>query len=194
MVAALAGTAGALAMIDERVSPALPGVAIATALNPPIAAIGLCLALGAYEGAWGAFVLFFANVLAILAVAGVMFVVAGFVSRAEIGSLGGLARRFSVAAVGLLLVTGLLTQYLVVVGSRSPNRSARSARRSIASSRTSPAPRWSSVDFDRSAGRRRGALDRAHSARDPARAREADPGRPRARSSANRCGSSCAAS
>lgn len=113
MVAALAGTAGALAMIDERVSPALPGVAIATALNPPIAAIGLCLALGAYQGAWGAFVLFFANVLAILAVAGVMFVVAGFVSRAEIGTLGSLARRFSVAAVGLLLVTGLLTQYLI---------------------------------------------------------------------------------
>jgi uncharacterized membrane protein len=100
-------------MIDERVSPALPGVAIATALNPPIAAIGLCLALGAYEGAWGAFVLFFANVLAILAVAGVTFVVAGFVSRAEIGSLGGLARRFSIAALGLLLVTFLLTQYLV---------------------------------------------------------------------------------
>ncbi|MFN8643197.1 MAG: DUF389 domain-containing protein [Candidatus Binatia bacterium] len=41
-VAALAGFAGVLAMIDERISPALPGVAIATALNPPIAAIGLC--------------------------------------------------------------------------------------------------------------------------------------------------------
>ena len=35
LVAALAGFAGVLAMIDERVSPALPGVAIATALNPP---------------------------------------------------------------------------------------------------------------------------------------------------------------
>lgn len=115
MVAALAGTAGALAMIDERVSPALPGVAIATALNPPVAAIGLCLALGAYQGAWGAFLLFSANVLAILAVAGVMFVVAGFVSRAEIGSLRGLARRFAAAALGLLLVTGLLTNYLVAM-------------------------------------------------------------------------------
>ncbi len=40
-VASLAGFAGVLAMIDERVSPALPGVAIATALNPPIAAMGL---------------------------------------------------------------------------------------------------------------------------------------------------------
>ncbi len=112
-VAALAGFAGILAMIDERVSPALPGVAIATALNPPIAAIGLCLAAGAYEGAWGAFLLFFANFLAILAVAAVLFVLAGFVTRAEIGSLRGLARRFAAAAIGLVLVTGLLTSYLV---------------------------------------------------------------------------------
>ena len=106
MVATLAGLAGALAMIDERVSPVLPGVAIATALNPPVAAIGLCLALGAYEGAWGAFLLFFANVLAILAVAGAMFVIAGFVTRAEIGSFGGLVRRFSGAALGLLARRG----------------------------------------------------------------------------------------
>jgi uncharacterized hydrophobic protein (TIGR00271 family) len=113
MVAALAGSAGALAMIDERVSPALPGVAIATALNPPIAAIGICLALGAYEGAWRAFVLFTANVLAILAVAGVMFTVAGFVTRAEIGSLRSLARRFSVVALGLVMITVLLSVYLV---------------------------------------------------------------------------------
>jgi uncharacterized hydrophobic protein (TIGR00271 family) len=112
IVATLAGVAGALALIDERVSPALPGVAIATALNPPIAAIGLCLALGAYEGAWGAFVLFTANVLAILAVAGAMFTIAGFVTREEIGSLGRLARRFSVAALGLVLITGLLSYYL----------------------------------------------------------------------------------
>lgn len=112
-VAALAGFAGVLAMIDERVSPALPGVAIATALNPPIAAIGLCLASGAYAGAWGAFLLFFANFLAILAVAAVLFLIAGFVTRAEIGSVGGLARRFAAAAIGLLVVTVLLTNYLI---------------------------------------------------------------------------------
>ena len=112
-VAALAGFAGVLALIDERVSPVLPGVAIATALNPPIAALGLCLASGAYVGAWGAFLLFFANVLAILAVAAVMFLIAGFVTRAEIGSVRSLARRFAAAAIGLVLVTGLLTNYLV---------------------------------------------------------------------------------
>jgi len=113
LVAALAGFAGVLAMIDERVSPALPGVAIATALNPPVAAIGLCLAFGAYQGAWGAFLLFLANVLAILAVGAVLFLVAGFVTRAEFGSVRGLARRFAAAAIGLLLVTALLTNYLV---------------------------------------------------------------------------------
>lgn len=114
-VAALAGFAGGLAMIDERVSPALPGVAIATALNPPIAAIGLCLASGAYAGAWGAFVLFFANFLAILAVAAALFLIAGFVTREEMGPLRGLARRFAAAALGLLLVTALLTNYLFVL-------------------------------------------------------------------------------
>jgi len=113
LVAALAGFAGVLAMVDERVSPALPGVAIATALNPPVAAIGLCLAFGAYQGAWGAFLLFFANVLAILAVAAALFLIAGFVTWAEIGSLRGLARRFAPAAIGLLLVAALLTNYLV---------------------------------------------------------------------------------
>lgn len=113
LVAALAGFAGVLAMIDERVSPALPGVAIATALNPPVAAIGLCLAFGAYQGAWGAFLLFFANVLAILAVAAVLFLIAGFVTRKEIGSYRSLASRFAPAAIALVLVTALLSNYLV---------------------------------------------------------------------------------
>jgi uncharacterized hydrophobic protein (TIGR00271 family) len=113
LVDALGGFAGVLAMIDERDSPALPGVAIATALNPPVAAIGLCLAFGAYQGAWGAFLLFFANVLAILAVAAVLFLVAGFVTWTEIGSFRSLARRFAPAAIGLVLVTVLLTGALV---------------------------------------------------------------------------------
>ena len=113
MVAALAGFAGVLAIIDERISPALPGVAIATALNPPIAAAGLCLAYGLYDGAWGAALLFLANVLAILVVAAVLFLIAGFVTREEIGSLRGLARRFAAAGVGLIVVTVLLTGYLI---------------------------------------------------------------------------------
>ena len=36
-VAVLAGFAGAYALVDEKISPALPGVAIATAIVPPLA-------------------------------------------------------------------------------------------------------------------------------------------------------------
>jgi uncharacterized hydrophobic protein (TIGR00271 family) len=113
LVAALAGLAGCLAMIDERVSPALPGVAIATSLNPPLAAIGLCLARGAYHGAWGAFLLFLANFLAILLVSAIIFIVAGFITRREIGSTTGFLLRFSMAGVGLIAITILLTHSLL---------------------------------------------------------------------------------
>lgn len=113
LVAALAGFAGVLAMIDRRISPVLPGVAIATALNPPIAAIGLCLAAGSLAGAWGAFLLFSANVLAILGVGAVLFLWSGFVTRSEVGPLAGLVRRFAGASLGLLLVSTLLTLHLL---------------------------------------------------------------------------------
>lgn len=53
LVAVFAGSAGAYALVDEKLSPALPGVAISTAIVPPLANCGLSLSLGAYQGAWG---------------------------------------------------------------------------------------------------------------------------------------------
>ena len=76
-VAVLAGFAGAYAMIDEKVSPALPGVAIAVAIIPPLSNTGICLSLGYYSGAFGSFMLFFANFLSILLVASATFIAAG---------------------------------------------------------------------------------------------------------------------
>ncbi len=113
LVAALAGIAGCLAMIDPRISPVLPGIAMATALTPPLAVSGLCIAFGAFEGAWGAFLLFFANFLAILAVSASLFVAAGFVSREEMGSGLSVLKRFMAPVIGLVLVTVLLTNALV---------------------------------------------------------------------------------
>lgn len=113
LVAALAGMAGCLAMIDARISPVLPGIAMATALTPPLAVCGLCIAFGAFEGAWGAFLLFFANFLAILAVSALLFIAAGFVTREEMGSGLGVLKRFLVPVIGLVLVTILLTNALV---------------------------------------------------------------------------------
>ncbi|HSQ86590.1 MAG TPA: TIGR00341 family protein, partial [Desulfobacterales bacterium] len=83
LVAVFAGFAGAYAMVDEHISPALPGVAIATAIVPPLANSGLCLALGAYYGAMGSFLLFFANFLSILLVASAIFFASGMAHEFE---------------------------------------------------------------------------------------------------------------
>lgn len=115
MVAMLAGLAGCLTWIDERVSPVLPGVAIATAIVPPLAASGLGLAFGEYEGAWGAFLLFLANFLGILAVSASIFIIFGFVPREEMGSAKALTTRFTAAGIGLVTVAVLLTFSLVGV-------------------------------------------------------------------------------
>ena len=69
LVAVFAGLAGAYALVDERISPALPGVAIATAIVPPLSTCGLCIAMGAWTGAFGALLLFLANFVSILLVA-----------------------------------------------------------------------------------------------------------------------------
>ena len=95
--------------------PGVPGVAIATSLTPPLATSGLSLAFGAFDGAWGAFLLFFANFLAILFVSAGVFVLAGFVTRDEIGSRTDWIKRFAAAGIGLLAVTALLTRQLVLL-------------------------------------------------------------------------------
>jgi uncharacterized hydrophobic protein (TIGR00271 family) len=112
MVAVLAGFAGAYAMTNERLSPALPGVAIATAIVPPLANAGLCLAVGAYHGAYGSFLLFLANFLSILVVSSLVFIAAGLVRAVPIKRWG-FVRRFGVPALGFLVVAVLLTQPLV---------------------------------------------------------------------------------
>jgi uncharacterized hydrophobic protein (TIGR00271 family) len=112
LVAVLAGFAGAYAMTNERLSPALPGVAIATAIVPPLANVGLCLAVGAYHGAYGSFLLFLANFLSILVVSSLVFIGAGLVQAVPIKRWGFL-RRFGVPGLGFITVAVLLTPPLV---------------------------------------------------------------------------------
>ena len=110
LVAVFAGFAGAYALVDEHISPALPGVAIATAIVPPLANTGLCIALGAYYGALGSFLLFFANFLSILLVAGAVFI-AGGMAR-EFGKLKSkdLLRKFGLATIGFLIIAALFSR------------------------------------------------------------------------------------
>ena len=109
LVAVFAGFAGAYALVDEKISPALPGVAIATAIVPPLANTGLCLALGAFHGATGSFLLFFANFLSILLVAAVVFYASGMDRDFEKATKKDIFRRFGLAGVGFLAVAVVLS-------------------------------------------------------------------------------------
>ena len=109
LVAIFAGTAGAYAMVDERISPALPGVAISTAIVPPLANTGLCLRLEAFQGAFGSFLLFFANFLSILLVASAIFFAAGMARDLGNMSKKDIFRRFGLTVLGFMLMTAFLS-------------------------------------------------------------------------------------
>lgn len=77
-IALVAGAAGAFAMSRPDVSDALPGVAVAIALVPPLTVAGVALEAGSASDSLGALVLFTTNVVAILLAGAVTFVLTGF--------------------------------------------------------------------------------------------------------------------
>ncbi len=81
IVALAGGFAAAFAMAMPNISAALPGVAIATALMPPLCTIGIGLALGRWDVAGGAFLLFATNAITIAFAAMLVFTGLGFGSR-----------------------------------------------------------------------------------------------------------------
>lgn len=105
-VALVAGGAAAYAVSRSDVSAAFAGVAVAAALTPPLANMGLGLAFGDWRIAWGAGLLFLANIVSIVATSGFVFLWLGF--RPRPGSSGRalvLRRGFWSIAVLLILVT-----------------------------------------------------------------------------------------
>jgi len=76
-VALASGFAGAYAVARKGVGAALPGVAIAAALMPPLVTVGLGLTVGDPRVAFGALLLFINNVAAISLAGGVVFILLG---------------------------------------------------------------------------------------------------------------------
>jgi len=112
-VAALAGFAVCMATIDERLSPSLPGIAVSISLTPPLTACGLCFAFGAYEGGMGALILFMANFLTMLFVAGLTFMAAGFIPGSFSMHKMDFARRFGPALISMIVLVCFLTHAMV---------------------------------------------------------------------------------
>lgn len=105
-IALFGGAAGAYAAVSPKVSVGLVGVAISTALVPPLASCGICLTRGLYPQALGAFVLFATNLVAIQCASSLVLYIAGF-HRITVRKKDdpGYIRRLIIDIVALLALT-----------------------------------------------------------------------------------------
>lgn len=78
VVALAGGLAAAYALTRPNISAALPGVAIATALMPPLCTVGIGIALLNWDVAGGALLLFVTNAITIAFAAALVFFLRGF--------------------------------------------------------------------------------------------------------------------
>ncbi|QKJ18307.1 DUF389 domain-containing protein [Microbacterium hominis] len=78
LIALAAGAAGAFATVNARVASGIAGVAIAVALVPPLAVVGVSLNGGRFDDAGGAALLFLTNFVAIVLAAAAVFTITGF--------------------------------------------------------------------------------------------------------------------
>lgn len=105
LVAFFSGVAGTLALCSARGGlTILPGVAIATAVMPPLATTGYGISTGQWHIAAGAFMLFFTNLTAIIISADIVFLAVGFRPQQDTkASRHRLLLRYRVAAAVLIL-------------------------------------------------------------------------------------------
>jgi hypothetical protein len=84
IIALAGGLAAAYAMTRPNISAALPGVAIATALMPPLCTVGVGLALERWDVAGGAALLFVTNAITIAFASALVFFLRGFAPETHI--------------------------------------------------------------------------------------------------------------
>ena len=104
-IALAGGMAAAYALAQPQLSAALPGVAIATALMPPLCTVGIGIALDRWDVAGGALLLFITNAVTIAFAGMLIFFALGFIPRREANN-GRLPRG--------LIVSALLTLVLLI--------------------------------------------------------------------------------
>ena len=104
-IALAGGAAAAYALANPRLSAALPGVAIATALMPPLCAAGIGVAVGNSAAALGALLLFVTNLTAISFAGILVFFILGFRPRKHETLWHGMPRGLLISAGLVLIVT-----------------------------------------------------------------------------------------
>ena len=106
-IALAAGAAGAYAQIRRAASDALTGVAVAVALVPPLAVVGITLGSASSRSRPGRFLLFLANVAGIVMAAAVTFLICGLVPGGRLlagtGVIAGGLRWAAIAVIIMVL-------------------------------------------------------------------------------------------
>ena len=109
MIALSGGAAGAYAIASPRLNVAFVGVAIATALVPPLSSSAICLARGDYRLSAGAFLLAFANMVGIQVASSIVLWLSGYRGQTEVLGAGRLFRRSFVSLGILAALTAMLS-------------------------------------------------------------------------------------
>jgi uncharacterized hydrophobic protein (TIGR00271 family) len=78
-VAMIAGTVGAYTLVRREAAEAMAGAAIAVALVPPLATVGIALEIARLDMAVGASLLLFANITGVMLAGAITFIFVGFV-------------------------------------------------------------------------------------------------------------------
>ncbi len=78
LAAVATGFAGSFGLARKDVSDVMPGVAIAISLVPPLAVVGITAAAGDWGSAWGAFLLFASNVVAMVVAGTILLTLYGY--------------------------------------------------------------------------------------------------------------------
>ena len=127
-VAIATGLVGAYATTRSDLSGVLPGVAIAISLVPPLSVVGICLSQGGWDQAWGAFLLFAANAVAMIICAMIVFGIAGYGDAARRDRRS--VRRpvlIVMGALAFLVITLAVTSTQSVIGIVETQRATRAA-------------------------------------------------------------------
>jgi uncharacterized hydrophobic protein (TIGR00271 family) len=106
MIALFAAVAASYALARPGIASAVAGVAIATALVPPLCSVGISLAYAAWVNAFGAAALFVTNLIAIVLASSVTFLLMGVGSAHALPRYRRIARLASVGLVVLLVAFG----------------------------------------------------------------------------------------
>jgi uncharacterized hydrophobic protein (TIGR00271 family) len=125
ITALAAGAAGAYITARAEIADSMGGVAIAISLVPPLCVVGIALSQGEWPAAGGALLLFLTNLLAILLAGGVVFVLIGLGSVAELEKGTHMHRRafiFIAFATLLVAVPLALSSYRSVTSTLDNNK------------------------------------------------------------------------